>query len=506
MTIKNKIHNTTSQSQVITPSLGQQASRGITVFFIQSIGTKILSFLGQIILAWLLVPDDFGVVSLVLTVSSLIAALQFGSVRDWLMLKSKNFTDWSAPAFWFSTVTGLGSLLLTISVAHVSGWYFNDPRIVPLIYLVAIQNVCNSLGVVSSTRIELNLQFNLLAIMGTAFTTLTLVLTLILAMAKFGPLSMILPLTIVSLLRLMVYLYLAPPKIRWAPRLSVFLCIAQSGLLLGIANFAYVVINWADYFILGRMFQDKSLVGGYYWAFALSSQTNQMIGLNVAGVLQPALCKIDNNPHRQIEAFIRVTRILAFISFPLAFLQAIIAGPGVKIVFASKWYPSIVLLEILCLASAPQVVGASFYALLRAQGRFLLYLYITIIHAIFFILSVFLGAYYGGTTGAALGVLIFAYIAYPSAIYITIKSFHKSAFYTVFKAFIWPLTISVIAASIAYNCTFFIPSTTKMMLLTMLLIRTIIMIALYLIFLRLLRPLDWTEIMSQIRIYLFKKT
>ena len=63
--------------------------------------------LGQIMLAWYLMPADFGMIGLALTVSGFAGLAQQTGAREILIRRQANFRRWVTPAFWMSLSAGL---------------------------------------------------------------------------------------------------------------------------------------------------------------------------------------------------------------------------------------------------------------------------------------------------------------------------------------------------------------------------------------------------------------
>jgi PST family polysaccharide transporter len=195
--------------------------------------------------------------------------------------------------------------------------------------------------------------------------------------------------------------------------------VADSGMLIAIMAL-YAVTSQGDYIILGRMYPAE-VVGLYFWAFALSTQSVQMIAQNLAVVLFPSLSRLKDEPARLRGGFVRTLRVLAIVSIPACFLQAALARPAVELLFDARWQEGIVLVQILSVGWALFSTAYVSDSLLKAQGRFWTLLWQWLLFAALFAALVYAGARGWGVRGAAAGVSAYSWLVGPLGIWIALR-------------------------------------------------------------------------------------
>ncbi len=87
------------------------------------------------------------------------------------------------------------------------------------------------------------------------------------------------------------------------------------------------VINQGDYVILG-IFTNVAATGLYFFAFQPVDANHTLVTVNLVSVLFPALAKLQLEPKRQTQAFIKASQSLAIAAIPLCILQAALADPA----------------------------------------------------------------------------------------------------------------------------------------------------------------------------------
>src|SRR3954466_1326084 len=84
-----------SPAAAAAPSLGHRTARGFAWLVGQSVGDKFAVAAGQILLAWLLSPDDFTLVTFVYTVTTFASIFQSAGLREVLMARHNGFHLWA---------------------------------------------------------------------------------------------------------------------------------------------------------------------------------------------------------------------------------------------------------------------------------------------------------------------------------------------------------------------------------------------------------------------------
>src|SRR5207237_1180402 len=135
-----------------------------------------------------------------------------------------------------------------------------------------------------------------------------------------------------------------------------------------------------------------------------STQSLQVVAINIAAVLLPSLAKIQDEPQRLLSAFSRAAKVMTVLAVPACLLQAAVADPLIRLAFKDQWFGAIPLVQILSVGWLAFAVKLSADSLLKAQGRFTAYLWFMIVLAGLFLACVYVGARQAAAAGAAFGV------------------------------------------------------------------------------------------------------
>lgn len=351
------------------PPLGARSLRGAIWTTACSLATKAVSLAGQIVLAWLLVPDEIGLVALALSITSFFEWLTAGGLQDVLIQRRATFERDAGQVLYLSVAANVLAAVLAISAAPIGALLFNDPRVVPLIVVAAAAWPLGPWGVMHRARLTIDLRFGTQAVI---FFGIGLIRTggaILLAWWGFGPYSMLVPIYFSHLFYAIVsrmaagHIRAGRPRPRCWPEL-----LAPAAWLMLYGLLIQVRVNGTS-MVVGIL-HDAAVTGLYYWGFVLSGQTVSLLAGNLREVLFPALARLSDEPGRQYEGFVAACRLGFLLAIPLCLIQAVTAPQLIRLLFAPQWWQAGPVVVWLSLGLVTQPFNVLAEALLRARGAF----------------------------------------------------------------------------------------------------------------------------------------
>ena len=85
---------------------------GAIIIVSQTVVGKAVALLLQVVLAWLMVPEDFGIVAIVLSYAAMAEILKNIGVEDILIRNHNEYARWVNAGFWISLVSGCVAALI----------------------------------------------------------------------------------------------------------------------------------------------------------------------------------------------------------------------------------------------------------------------------------------------------------------------------------------------------------------------------------------------------------
>jgi O-antigen/teichoic acid export membrane protein len=355
------------------PGLGTRSARGLVYLFASATTAKLIGFVTQIILLYLLGRQDFGIVSLAYAITMFIQVIEQAGVGD-VLVRRRRFRFWAIPGFWFALALGAVSCTLILASAPIAAAIFGKSPAVRselfwVLVVLAPSSLANAVSVVPRAMLFRELRFRAVAAVNLVNFILQKTLTVVLAALGFGPFSFVAPIPIAGVvIAAFLWWWVRPP---WSPQLQLSrwrYLVSDSTRLLA-ADFGRVLLDQSDYLVLG-LFRTVAEVGVYWVGFLFSIQMVQMLMANLHNILFPAFTKLNDDPQRQFRGFLNSQRILAMLGVSGCLLQAAVAEPFARLMFPGEWESSIIVMQILSLGMATRMIAGASFALLKSQGRF----------------------------------------------------------------------------------------------------------------------------------------
>lgn len=385
--------------------VGQRTASSFMWLATQTIGDRVVAAVGQVILAWLILPSDAELVALTYTVTTFAALLQQSGVRDVLVQRHDGIRLWGTPAFWLSLSLGLGAAMLAALAAPVAAAFYGRPQVAGLILVSAISLPLISLSTVPEAILRSRMRFDYIATVAMVMSIISMSTAVFLAWRGFGAYAFIVPQVVVAALRFPLLWIAARPPVRPKLHLNRWRFLVSDSARLLLAGFAMMTTFQGAFILLGWLYRDQPFAGLFYFAYMLTAQTSALLVYNLGGVLFPALRSLNAEPERQLAGFVRATRTLMLIGLPICVLQAILAGPFIRIVFPERWYDAIGLAAVLSFVMVGRLLFGPAESLLLAQRRQKAYLRLSLGYAAVFWAVMYVLAAGWGSMGAAWGMV-----------------------------------------------------------------------------------------------------
>jgi len=318
-------------------------------------GRQALLLASNIVLARLLTPRDFGLTATVLifvNFAIILAEQGFGAA----LIQRKEVTEEHLSSiFWVNIALGLGFTALFLAGAPLIAALFHDDALIPLTRAIAWIFAINSLGMVHATMLTRRLAFNSLAKVEIIAAWLGGVVAIVLAFRGWGPMSIAVQ-AVVTAVAGVVVLWKVDA---WRPR-PIFSWRAVRDL----AKFSWnsFLGNVTNYWVrnvdnvLVGYFLGQGPLGVYTRAYAVMLFPLSRVSRVLSRVMFPALSLIQDDLPRVRGVFLKMTRVIALVTFPLMIGVATCAENFTAVVFGPQWGEMVPILRILALVGMVQSV------------------------------------------------------------------------------------------------------------------------------------------------------
>jgi O-antigen/teichoic acid export membrane protein len=478
------------------PSLGQRTLVGLLWQLFNTLGGKAVGMTSQIVLAYLLSKNDFGVVGLAYAVTSFISLIANPGIDTVLVHRGKELNHWITPAFWMGLTCGISGGLLMAAAAPIVGRVYGNAEIVRLILILSVAAPLRSLSLVPEAVLVQGMRFRPIALLNLAMTALGAALSVAFALSGFGASSFVLPFPILAFTKTCVVWLLVRPRVELRLQLGRWRKLAGDCFAVFFTSLLPMAAAQGDYIILG-LFTSPKEVGVYFFAFTLSMQALNLAAGSAGNVLFPAFTRLQNSS-RLGEAAFRAMTLLAYVAIPLCFLQAFVARPLVQFLYGQKWIEAVPVIQLLSLGFAVDAatwVGSPF---MQAQGAFGRYLRVQCIYCPLYLLLVGLGAWWNGLMGVAIAASFYYGIATPFIWAWVIGRSSRTPLTKFLKINLMPALVAGVSMSFSTLLSQLIPSGTRPWWLARMFVVATLGILIYLLASTRLMPQQWTELRQRL--------
>jgi teichuronic acid exporter len=402
------VQNQHTKLQVLSSLLWKLMERG---------GTQGIQFIVQIVLARLLLPEDYGIIALVLIFISIANVFVHSGLNTALIQKKDvDEADISSVFYLSLVIAGLIYIVLFFTAPFISA-YYEEPQLILVFRVLSITLFFGALNSIQNAVIARRLQFKKLFFSSTGAILVSGTVGIYMAYTGFGLWALVGQQISNQLLITLILWF----TVKWRPRLlfsprkvkNLF----SFGWKLLVSSLINTIYNDLRSLIIGKMYNPAML--GFY---NRGQQFPSLIVLNIDGSIQsvmlPVLSSQQDNRPRVKDIMRRAIVTSSFIIYPMMVGLAVTAEPLVKILLTDKWLPCVPFLQIFCASYALMPIHTANLQAINALGRSDIFLKLEIIKKIMGLsilaVTVFYGVY-AIALGQVLSGVISTFInAYPN--------------------------------------------------------------------------------------------
>lgn len=361
---------------------------------IDQAGEQIIRFVFSLILARLLLPEQFGLIGIAYVVTEL--AREFvNSGFGMALIRKKNATivDESS-VFYFNIFIGAIATILIYTLSPFIGNFYRSNELVSVLRALSFNVIIGSFGTIHLICFTKKLNFKSQTKIGLPATIISGIIGITLAFFNFG----VWALTLQSIMRTTLFTMLLWKTNNWRPKLVFSYHSLTSMFTFGskllIGSLLQKLFDNTYTIIIGRMYS-SSLVG----YFTRAKQTQQLplssLWTIIGRVYFPVLAVIKDDVKTFNKALEKAALNISFLVFPALVLVTVCAPNLFMILFGEKWIKSVPIFQILCIGSIFLPLEKLNLNSLLAKGNSSIVLKLNIFKQVTTLLSALLTSKYG---------------------------------------------------------------------------------------------------------------
>ena len=358
-------------------TLKEKTAKGLFWGGLNSLTQQVIGVAFAIILGRLLDNADFGMMAMINVFSLIATTLQNSGFPTALAnMKEPHDKDYNS-VFWFNIIVGVSAYTVLFFCAPLIADYYNEPRLIPLCRYAFLSILIASFGTAQNAFLFKNLRAKQQAKAAMVAVLIASSTGVVCAFAGLAYWSLATQgLVYVSINTLMAWHY-SPwrpslKNITFEPAKRMF----RFSFKILLSNITNIINNNILNFLLGHYFTAHD-TGNYNQAYQWNSKCFSLVQSMVNQVAQPVLVDLQNEGERQLNAFRKMMRFAAFLSFPLLLGFGLVAKEFIVLTVGPKWIVSVGYVQILCFAGATMPLITLLSNMVVSKGKSNLYLYCT---------------------------------------------------------------------------------------------------------------------------------
>jgi O-antigen/teichoic acid export membrane protein len=388
-------------ADVVTESIGRQAGRGLRWSLIGTMLSKVGSFAMGLVLARLLVPEDFGIYAIALAATGVLMHINdVGLIAATVQWRGR-LADMAPTA---STMAGLFGL------AIYAVFYFASPAFAaaagnraaaPVVQLLTLVIVIDGFTAVRSAALMRTFEQGKLIIANSAGLAVNAVIAITLAVKGAGAYSFAWGQLVGAFVTGVLVMVFARVPIRVGFDRAVARKLMRFGVPLAASLGVEAIVTNVQFMIVGHLAGADQL-GYFLLAYNVSIWAQTILGTAIRYVSVAGFSRLSEHDDEALSAGVQASvPLLVTVVAPIVALMSVLAVPLVALLYGGEWAPAAPVLRILVVLTLVRMVTALAMDVLMGAGATRATLWFNLGWAVALIPGLWVATQQGGINGAA---------------------------------------------------------------------------------------------------------
>ena len=349
-------------------SIKRKVGSGMVWTSLQRFAKMGIDFISGIILARLLTPFDYGCIgmlSIFMVLADTFIDSGFGSAL--IQKKNPTQTDYSTIFFWNLGMSFVLYGILYVSAPAISNFY-KIPILCDVLRVQGLVLFIHALNIIQRNQLKKKMNFKILAIVSLLSSSISLAVTITMAYHGYGVWSLVaMNLVSAAVPSIIFWFY-----VRWRPIWTFSWKSFRELFSFGVYMFLTHLVNKfgakLSQVLIGKIYNPSTL--GY---FTKASSTESLASHSVSSMLTqityPLYAQIQDDKKTLGSVISKLTKSVAFITFPLMFILMMTAKPIFILLYSTRWVACIPYFQVLCLVGLSECLQSINTQSIAAIGK-----------------------------------------------------------------------------------------------------------------------------------------
>lgn len=354
-------------SDIQSQNLKTSAIKGMVWKFLENIGTQMMQLAIQIVLARLLLPEEYGLVGLLaifITISDVI--IMQGLTTALIQKKDADEVDFSS-VFYANLIVSVVLYIILFFISPLIAEFYHEPALKGIMRVLCLNVIIGAVPAVHNAILSRNLEFKKSFYRNISNIVTQGIVGISLAYAGFGVWALVFS----KISGMLVGTAVLCTTVKWRPKkyfdLSRIKSLFSFGSKVLGTNLLNTVFDNIHSLIIGRYFTAADL-GHYQRGQQIPQLAMGAVEGSLAAVLYPTFSKLQNDITALKNALRRSIKISMFLVLPILFGVFAVSEPLTVFLLTEKWLPSVPYMQLACFVCMFWPLGQRRHAL-NALGK-----------------------------------------------------------------------------------------------------------------------------------------
>lgn len=381
------------------------------------VGSFILSTSSTVIMARLLLPEDYGLIAMVSSIIGFVTIFKDLGLSSAVIQKDKLTQTEVSSVFWTNIIISLCIALIIALIAPIIAYFYHESRLLKITLLLALDIFIVGLALQHHALLKRQMRFNALTSLQLATVTLSLLSSILFAWLGFGYWALVIQSFVLSISQTIALWLLCD----WRPDFIFSKSSVKFFLKFGAGITGFDVVNHfsrnMDNVFIGK-FVGSVALGLYSKAYQLLMLPITQLRNPLNAVALPVLSSLKDNENRYRSFYSQYLFVLAFFSMPIIIYLVVFANEIIEIILGKQWVQAAPLFQLLGVVAFIQPVLSTTGLILITTGRVNRYFKIGLIGAVFNVSGFGIGVLLDGVRGVIFAqIIVFYGLLFPTLFY-----------------------------------------------------------------------------------------
>lgn len=362
--------------------------------FLNLIVNQVRNFIVTLVLARLLTPADFGLVSMAMVLNAILDFFVDFGFSSAIIRKNKIDESETSTVFWFNLIIGSACTILVFFSAPAFSWFYEMPQLEDVVHITSWSFLISSFGTLQTALFQRALNFRAPFIARLISGITSGILGIVLALCGFGVWALVFS-NLTGWILYSVFIWLMSswrPMLVFQPRKVADMI--SFGWKMTLSTLVNRIFRQMDSLIIGKLYSAASL-GLFNRAQSLNNLVIDYSFSSIRSVMLPSLSKLQDDNEALKYSVLKLLHVISFLTFLFSGLMYICADDLILLLYGPQWIGTIEIFQILGLFSISLCLPVVFDTVMTVANKMNMYLWSSILRSGMLIFAIPVGLFYG---------------------------------------------------------------------------------------------------------------